>query len=97
MARLVMIARLRDGAYERALELAATSKVPPSSGFDQFGVYLSESEAIFLLEAPDVEDRVRRILDNPALATELSPWLPLFDGALHRAPEVHHWSRVPRT
>ena len=92
-----MTARLLDGAHDRALELAEKSPPAEGSGFDRLSVYLSESEVIFLFEAPDVEDRVRRILDNPALATELSPWLPLFDGPLHRAPEVHYWSRVPRS
>jgi hypothetical protein len=96
MERLVLTARLLEGAHERSLELAAsnTGTDPGASGFDRFSIYLSESEVVFLFEAPDADHLVRRILNDPVRAAELSPWLPLFDGPLHRAPEVYHWSRV---
>jgi len=65
---------------------------PSSSGFERLSVYLSEFEVVFLIEALDAEVLVREILDDPVRATEISPWLPLFDGPLHRAAEVYHWS-----
>ena len=65
---------------------------PSSSGFERLSVYLSKFEVVFLIEAPEAEVLVREILDDPVRATEISPWLPLFDGPLHRAAEVYHWS-----
>jgi hypothetical protein len=94
MERLVVTARLLKGTQERALELAAVGTDPGSRGFDRFSVYLSESDVVFLFEAPHAERLVRGILNDPVQAAELSPWLPLFDGPLHRAPEVYHWSRA---
>jgi hypothetical protein len=91
--RLVLIARLRRGTRDRARELAAAMPTDPSaSGFDRLSVYLSEFEVVFLVEARDAELVVREILDDPVRATEISPWLPLFDGPLHRADEAFHWS-----
>jgi hypothetical protein len=33
----------------------------------------------------------RMWLDDPVNSTLLEPWLPLFDGPLHRAPEILSW------
>jgi hypothetical protein len=93
--RLVLTARLRHGAHERARELAgAMATRPRPSGVQRFGVYLSESDVLFLVEAPNAELIVREIFDDPVRGTEISPWLALFDGPLHRAYEVYHWSSV---
>ena len=94
--RLVLTARLRPGTRERALELAGSIAAQlETSGFEQLGVYLSEREVVFLIEAREAELLLREILDDPVRATEISPWLPLFDGPLHRAEEVYYWSAVP--
>lgn len=61
-------------------------------GFERFSVYLSEFEVVFLVEGPDAESSVREIFNDPVRSTEIGPWLPLFDGPLHRADEVYHWS-----
>ena len=93
--RLVLTARLRPGARERALELAGALRTHPgTSGFEQLSVYLSEYEVVFLVEAPEAELLVREFLNDPALGTEVGPWVPLFDGPLHRAQEVYDSSRV---
>ena len=95
--RLVLTARLRPGTRERALELVGS--IPAqlgTSGFERLGVYLSEREVIFLIEAREAEFLLREILDDPVRAAEISPWLPLFDGPLHRAEEVYYWSTLPR-
>ena len=93
--RLVSTARLRPGTRERALELVGS--IPEqlgTSGFERLGVYLSEREVVFLIEAREAELLLREILGDPVRATEISPWLPLFDGPLHRAEEVYYWSAV---
>ena len=93
MEQLVLTARLREDAFDRALELAATAHTDGEGGFDRFSIYLSPSEVAFVFEAPDPEHLVRRLLNDPVRAAELSPWISLFDGPLHIAREVYRWSR----
>ncbi len=72
--RLVLTARLRPGARERALKLAGSIAAQlETSGFEQLGVYLSEREVVFLIEAREAELLLREILDDPVRATEISP------------------------
>jgi len=74
--RLVLTARLRPGTRERALELAGSIAAQlETSGFEQLGVYLSEREVVFLVEAREAELLLREILDDPVRATEISPLL----------------------
>src|SRR5439155_27030381 len=76
--RLVLTARLRPGTRERALELAGS--IPAqlgTSGFERLGVYLSELEVVFLIQARDCALLPREILDDPVRATAASPWLAL--------------------
>src|SRR5207244_4664347 len=95
--RLVLTARLRPGTRERALELTGSIAAPlGTSGFERLVGYLSEREVVFLIEAREAELLLREILDDPVRATEISPWLPLFDGPLHHAEEVYYWSTTPR-
>jgi hypothetical protein len=94
--RLVLTAGLRQGARERALELVGAMPDQSMRGFKRFSVYLSEFEVVFLVEGPDAESLVREIFNDPVRSTEIGPWLPLFDGPLHRADEVYHWSSAAR-
>ena len=96
MQRLVLTARLRQGARERALELAAAMPDQSTRVFERFSVYLSEFEVVFLAEGPNAESLVREVFNDPVRSTEIGPWLPLFDGPLHRADEVYHWSSAAR-
>src|ERR1700757_337735 len=90
MARLVLTARLEQAAHGRPLELATAMRTHPrTAGFDRLSVYLSQSQVVFVIEAPDVESLVRRILNDPVRGSEISPWLPLFDGPLQRTVEVY--------
>src|SRR5437870_12131619 len=57
--RLVLTARLRQGARARALELAGAMPTHPSrSGFERLSVYISKFEVVFLIEALDRADPV---------------------------------------
>jgi hypothetical protein len=92
--RFVLTARLLPGAHERALELAAAMPPQPATrGVVHFTVYLSEREVVFVIEGPDAQAHVRETFNDPVRSTEISPWLPLFDGPLHHADEVYHWSK----
>jgi hypothetical protein len=93
MERVVLVARLRDGARQRARELAASPlpNDPAADGFRRVAVFLSEKEIVFMFEADSAESIVRRILNDPVQSTAITPWLPLFDGPLHRTEEAYYW------
>jgi hypothetical protein len=93
MDRVVLVAHLRPGARERAREVIAHEATLSQEPFDRRAIFMSESEVVFLFEGPDVEESLRVIFDDPARSSEIGHWLPLFDGPLHRAPEVYFWER----
>jgi hypothetical protein len=91
MDRVVLVARLKSGGREGARELLA--REPISHAFDRVAIFMSESEVIFFLEGRNADETIRAILNDPVGSTAISSWLPLFDGPLHGAPEVHFWER----
>jgi hypothetical protein len=95
MDRVVLVARLRPDALEGARERLAQEQTSPAveGTFDRTMIFMSESEIIFLCEGREAEVSVRAILNDPVRSTKLGHWLPLFDGPLHRAPEVYFWER----
>lgn len=97
MDRVIMVVGLKSDARERARELAEQkSPLEDEVGFDRAAIYLSESEVVFVFEGPDVDKSLMATLNDPVSSTTLSPWLPLFDGPLHRASEVYVWERDAR-
>jgi hypothetical protein len=95
MDRVVMVASLRSDGRERARELLARKPPSPTveQAFDRAAIFMSESEVIFFLEGRDAGESVRATLNDPVSSTWISPWLPLFEGPLHYAPEVYLWER----
>jgi hypothetical protein len=87
--RIALVARLKPDTREQAAELAAAK--PDAPGVSRLSIYLSPTEVVFVIEGEDPEHLVRALLDDPVRSTALEPWLPLFDGPLHRAPEVSTW------
>ena len=95
MERLVLIARLKPDARERARELISEHH-EDSDGlpeFDRFGIFLAEGEIVFFVEGPDAGQRVRDIVNDPVRSTPIGHWLPLFDGPLHWAMQAYYWER----
>ena len=91
LKRVVLVARLKSDAYERAEELAsAEAQIGPDLAGLRYSVFLSPSEVVFMAEGNEVEHRLREWFNDPARSTGISPWLPLFDGPLHAAVEVTH-------
>jgi hypothetical protein len=90
-----MLARLKPGARERALQLVEDHQANhgAETEFDRHAIFLAPEEVIFYFEGPDAEKALRRVLDDPVRSTMLAPWIPLFDGPLHAAPEVDYWER----
>ena len=92
MEQLLLTARLRRGAYERATELASEAGTVDLGRARLHGtIFLSPAEVVFVIEGEDVESQTRQWFDDPVLSAAFSSWLPLFDGPLHAAREVGTW------
>jgi len=91
--RVMLVARLRHGARERAAQLLTDEARAdaPEDAFDRGAIFLSDSEVVFLFEGASATEAARAILNDPVESTVITPWLPLFDGPLHRAHEAHSW------
>ena len=76
MDRLMIIARLREGAHEEAQALIAAGPPfdPEELGFHRHSAYLSAGELVFLFEAPEVEWLVNDIVDDAVISAAFGPW-----------------------
>jgi hypothetical protein len=92
--RIVLVARLKSGERERAAKLLDDGIEPivPET-VDRWEIFLSETEVVFLFEGEGARESVLKSLDDPVMSTALAPWLPLFEGPLHRAFEARSWER----
>jgi hypothetical protein len=95
MNRLMIVARLAEGAHEDAEKLLAQGPPfdPEELGLHRHAAYLTAGEVIFLFEAPEVEWIVNDIVDDPVLSTALGPWRPLIEETPRIAHERFYWSR----
>jgi len=95
MNRLMIVARLNEGAHEEAEALLAKGPPfePEELGFHRHGAYLTAGEVVFLFEAPEVEWIVNDIVDDPVLAAAFGPWQKLIEGPPRLAHERFYWSR----
>jgi hypothetical protein len=95
MNRLMVVARLNDGAHEEAEKLLRQG--PPFDveelGFHRHAAYLTATEIVFLFEAPEVEWIVNDIVDDPVISTAFGAWEKLIDGPPRLAHERFYWSR----
>jgi len=99
MERLVIVARLKDGAWTRAGELL--EQPPPfeleGSGLLRHSIFLSAGEVVFIFEGDQVEWIVDEQLAgqflHPVLADALDAWRPLVDGSPRMAREHFSWER----
>ena len=96
MKRLMIVARLRDDAYDEAETLLR--KGPPFApavlGLERHSAYLTASEVVFVFEAPEVEWIVNELVDDPAVASVFAPWRKLIEGTPRLAHERFYWSRA---
>lgn len=93
MNRLMIVARLKEGAHERAEELLRQGPPfdPEDLGFQRHAAYLTAREVVFVFEAPEVEWIVNDILDDAMLGA-LVPWEELVEGTPRVAHERYYWS-----
>jgi hypothetical protein len=95
MNRVMIVARLRDGAHEEAEALIATGPPfdPEALGFHCHAAYLTAGELVFLFDAPGVEWIVNDIINDPVISAAFGPWHGLLDGTPRLAHERYSWSR----
>jgi hypothetical protein len=91
--RVVVIARLKAGSRDAAAELlrAGPPYQPEEVGLVHHAVYLGPSEVVFLFEGPDVEQRLRALVNDPS-ASGFAAWAPLLEGTPVVAHEQFSWS-----
>ncbi len=93
--RVILLAALKPGARERALELLekATENEDNEAVTERQSVFLSDRDVIFLFEGEGARASVRELLNDPVRSTFLGSWLPLFAGPLHSAYEAFFFER----
>jgi hypothetical protein len=95
MDRLIVVARLREGAHEKAEALLGEGPPfePEELGFHRHAAYLTAGEVVFVFEAPDVEWIVNDIIDDAVMSAALDRWRGLVDGVPRIAHERFNWVR----
>ena len=96
MNRLMIVARLRDDAYDEAEVLLREGPPfePERAGLERHAAYLTAGEVVFVFEGPEVEWKVNELIDDPAIASFFAPWEKLIDGTPRLAHERYYWSRA---
>jgi hypothetical protein len=96
MDRLMIVARLRDDAYDEAEILLREGPPfePEHVGLERHAAYLTASEVVFVFEGPEVEWVVNELVDDPAIASFFAPGQKLIDGTPRLAHERYYWSRA---
>jgi hypothetical protein len=96
MKRLMIVARLRDGAHDEAEELLGQGPPfdPEELGLERHGAYLTAGEVIFVFEGTEVEWVVNDLVDDPRIASFFTPWAKLIDTTPRIAHERFFWSRA---
>lgn len=91
--RLAVVARLRPGSRERAVEILA--KGAPyelgEAGFRRHSVFVAEKDVVFLFEGSGIEGLIRDLVDDPTRSAAFSVWGPLLEGTPTLAREEFYW------
>ena len=93
MQRIVVTAKLKPGSHDAAAQVlrAGPPYDPADLGLVRHGAYLGTSEVVFLFEGPDVEHRLRDLVNDPVASAAFAAWGPLLDGTPAAAHELFHW------
>jgi hypothetical protein len=91
--RIVVTAKLKHDSHDAAAEVlrAGPPYDPGDIGLVRHGVYLGASEVVFVFEGPDVEHRLRDLLNDPAASAAFGVWGPLLEGTPSVAHELFYW------
>ena len=98
LEQAAVVVPLRKRALERVRELVAQG--PPvdlvEAGLEQHYVFLSEREAVFVFDGPDVCETVGRLLREPALWRLSAEWAACIAGRPRLAEAGFAWLRSSR-
>ena len=96
MERVAIIARLKEGSEQRALDLVGAG--PPfdlaDTGIVRHSIYISPSDVLFVCEGHEVEWIVDQLIDEPfhyELHRALGQWREIIDGRPRVARERFGW------
>lgn len=96
MQRLALVAKLREGAGDRARELVR--KGPPfdpgDRGLDRHAVYLTPELVTFIFECDAAETAVEDLIGERIQSETFAAWTPLLDGPPQLAVEGYYWRRT---
>ena len=97
MERIAVIARLREGAAERAAELLAQGPPfdPANVGLSRHAAYLSAREVVFVFEGPEVEwivDDLATTGFQAPIAAALDAWRELVEEPARLARSAYSWA-----
>jgi hypothetical protein len=96
MQQVVVIFHLHEGSQLEAARLAASNPPfdPSEAGFKRLAVYVSGSDAIFVLEGEEPEWRAEDLVNDflqPALRERIDEWRKLADVQTWPAHPVFFW------
>jgi hypothetical protein len=91
----MIVARLRDDAYDEAKKLLLEGPPydPETFGLEAHSAFLTASEVVFVFDGREVEWKVNELIDDPSIAVFFAPWEKLIDGTPRLAHEHYHWQR----
>ncbi len=96
MERVAIIARLKEGSEQRAVDLVGAG--PPfdlaDTGIVRHRIYVSPTEVVFVFEGREVEWIVDQLIDEPfhyELHRALEQWREIVDGRPRVARERFGW------
>ena len=94
MNRLMIVARLREDAYDEAETLLREGPPfdPEAFRLDRHAADLTAGEVVFVFEGPEVEWKVNELIDDPVIASFFTPWQKLIDGPPRIAHERFYWA-----
>ena len=98
MERVAIIARLKEGREQQAVDLVAAG--PPfdlaDTGIVRHSIYISATDVVFMFEGHEVEWIVDQLIDEPfhyELHRALEQWRDIVEGRPHVARECFGWQR----
>ena len=96
MKQILVVFHLREGSEPEAAKLAAADLPfdPQAAGFTRLAVYLTQHEAIFVLEGNEPrwqEDDLVSDFLKPAVRNRLDEWRKLADAETWPARRVFFW------
>ena len=90
--QVVVIVPLRKGSFEKARSLIEQGPPfdPESVGLKRHHVFVTEHEALFVFDTPDVSHAVSRLAD-PLVWTAAEAWRSCLDGEPRVAERIYAW------